>query len=436
MGRLSPVTTLLLRGGRVIDPASGHDATADVLIDNGCVASISPTPIEAASHDQIIDCEGHIVCPGLIDTHVHFREPSGGRHEETIASGAAAATAGGFTTVCTMPNTTPAVDSPTAVAEAIECGKATSACRVLPVAAATLGRAGRTIAPITAMAEAGAVGFSDDGVVIRGEQMMTAVLTAAAKVDRCVMQHCQDPAMTGDGVMHPGDVQQDLGLAPWPPEAEHAIIERDLRLNADIGCAWHGQHISSGDSVALIRRAQQAGQRATGEASPHHLLLTTETIRAHGTAAKMNPPLRDQSDIDAIKAGIAEGTITILATDHAPHPQESKDRPFSSASFGIVGLECALPLYAKALIHEGPLNWPRMLAMMTCNGADLIGRSDLGRLQVGGNADITVINPTETWTIDASSFQSAGRNCPFDGWKVTGRAIATVFGGNVTRESL
>ena len=150
----------------------------------------------------------------------------------------------------------------------------------------------------------------------------------------------------------------------------------------------------------------------------------------------MNPPLRDQSDIDAIKAGIAEGTITILATDHAPHPQESKDRPFSSASFGIVGLECALPLYAKALIHEGPLNWPRMLAMMTCNGADLIGRSDLGRLQVGGNADITVINPTETWTIDASSFQSAGRNCPFDGWKVTGRAIATVFGGNVTRESL
>ncbi|MDP6601621.1 MAG: dihydroorotase [Phycisphaerales bacterium] len=430
------MTTLLLRGGRVIDPASGHDATADVLIENGCVTSVSPTPMEAASCSEVIDCEGHIVCPGLIDTHVHFREPSGDGHEETIASGAAAAAAGGFTTVCTMPNTTPAVDSPAAVAEAIELGRAASSCRVLPVAAATLGREGRTIAPIPAMAEAGAVGFSDDGVVIRGEQMMAAVLAAAANVDRCVMQHCQDPAMTGDGVIHPGEVQRDLDLVPWPPEAEHSIIERDLRLNADIGCAWHGQHISSGDSVAIIRRAQQAGQRATGEASPHHLLLTTEAIPTHGTAAKMNPPLRDQSDIDAIKEGIAEGTITVLATDHAPHPQESKDRPFSNASFGIVGLECALPLYAKALIHEGPLDWPGMLAMMTCNGADLIGRPDLGRLQVGCTADITVINPTETWTIDAAGFQSAGRNCPFDGWNVSGRAVTTVLGGQIRREGV
>jgi len=429
------MTSILLRGGRIIDPASNLDHTGDVLIKMDRIASISKSKIQD-SEACIIDCEGYIVSPGLIDIHVHFREPSNGMHEETIASGAAAASIGGFTTVCTMPNTIPAIDTPERVRQTIRSSKEIGRCRVLPTGCATVHRKGIELAPLAAMADAGAIGFTDDGNVIEDESMMVAVLIAAKATDRCVMQHCQDPLSTVDGVMNEGPLQEELGVGAWPRIGEESIITRDIKLNEYVGAHWHAQHLSSGGSVDLIRQARRNDQPITGEASPHHLLLTDEACKKLGTMAKMNPPLRTLDDIASIKEGIADGTISILATDHAPHPLKTKELPFQEASFGIVGLECALPLYVKALIEDGVLDWPAMLAMMTVHPATLIGRPDLGRLCRGRKADITVIDPAMQWTINKELFASRGLNCPFDGWSVTGKAIVTILGGQITHHLL
>jgi len=425
------MTSILFKHGRIIDPHTNLDVVGDLLVQNDQIIAIGN--VETIPTDtETIDCTGYIISPGLIDIHVHFREPSSGKHEETIATGAIAAAAGGFTTVCTMPNTTPATDTPEMIARAIEIAKSVEKCRVLPTGCATVGRQGKEIAPIAEMTKAGAIAITDDGDVVGDDAMMAKVLRATCEADRCFMQHCQAPELTIGGVMHAGAIQVELGYGPWPREAEESIITRDLDLNKKIGCAWHAQHLSSGGSVAIIEAAQQSGQRVTGEASPHHLLLTDNACKTLGTMAKMNPPLRTQTDIDAIKCGIKRGVITILATDHAPHPQATKDTTFPEASFGIVGVECALALYIKALVQDGTIDWLHMLAMMTCNPASLIGRDDLGSLKVGGKADLTVIDPNLEWTIDASLFLSPARNCPFDGWKVNGKAVMTMLGGTFT----
>ncbi len=429
------MATTLLRGGRIIDPAQQIDHTGDVLVGDGKIIQLSDSPITDVSGD-VVDCEGCIVSPGLIDIHVHFREPSGGKHEETIATGSAAAANGGFTTVCTMPNTTPAIDTTERIRQSISEAKRVGLCRVLPTGCATVDRQGESLAPLLEMADAGAIGFTDDGDVIEDDAMMAAVLAAAKAANRFVMQHCQDPKTSIGGVMHAGAIQEELGFGAWPRIAEESIIARDIAINESIGATWHAQHLSSGGSIELIRSARNNGHPVSGEASPHHLLLTDEDCKELGTMAKMNPPLREQSDIDTIKEGIADGTITILATDHAPHPQHTKDVPFSEASFGIVGLDCALGLYAKALIDDGVLDWPAMLAMMTANPAALIGRNDLGSLMVGGTADITVIDPSTSWTIDMTTFASMGGNCPFHGWNVPAQVIATLFGGKLTSHRL
>ncbi len=422
------MTTTLLRGGRIIDAAQSIDETGDVLVRDGVIAQISTTPI-SENDCEIVDCQGCIISPGLIDIHVHFREPSSGKHEETTESGIASAVAGGFTTVCTMPNTTPAIDTPEIVQAAIETAQRLGQCRVLPTACATIGRKGSAIAPIHAMVSSGAIAITDDGDVVEDDAMMTAVLQECAKNNVPFMQHCQDPKTTIGGAMHEGHVQQELGYGPWPRSAEESIIARDIQLNETIGAKWHAQHLSSGGSVALLRKAQANNQPISGEASPHHLLLTHEACRNLGTMAKMNPPLRELSDINLLKEGIADGTIKILATDHAPHPLHTKNKPFADASFGIVGLDCALALYAKALVEDGVLTWPQMLSMMTHHPAALINRPDLGTLQVGMCADITIIDPNCKWTIEADTFASRALNCPFDGWDVTGRSIATLYGG-------
>ena len=422
------MTTTLLRGGRIIDATQSIDETGDILIRDGVIAQIATTPISELDCEYI-DCQGCIVSAGLIDIHVHFREPSSGKHEESTESGIASAVAGGFTTVCTMPNTTPAIDTPELVQTAIETAQRLGNCRVLPTACATIGRHGETIAPIQAMVASGAIAITDDGDVVADDAMMSDVLQACVKNNVPFMQHCQDPTTTVGGVMHEGKVQQELGYGPWPRSAEESIISRDIQLNASIGAKWHAQHLSSGASVDLIRKAKANNQPISGEASPHHLLLTDESCRSHGTMAKMNPPLREQSDIQLLKEGIADGTIQILATDHAPHPMHTKDTSFAEASFGIVGLDCALALYAKALIEDGVLHWQQMLAMMTKHPAALINRPDLGSLREGARADITLIDPDYKWTIDANAFASNALNCPFTGWDVTGRAIATLYGG-------
>ncbi len=425
-------TPLLIRGGRVLDPASGHDATADVLLINGRVDAIGPT-LDAPSDARTIDAEGCLVTPGLLDIHVHFREPHGGAHRETIAAGSEAAVQGGFTTVCCMPNTTPALDTSAMIDFVRTRGEQADHARVFAVGCATVGRKGEQLAEILAMADAGAVAFSDDGDVVADAGMMSKVLQTVKATGRSFMQHCQEPTMTRGGVMNAGAVSARLGLGGWPAAAEEVIIERDVRLNRDIGCKYHAQHLSSGGSVEILARAQQAGLPVTGEVSPHHLLLTDEACLNYDTNAKMNPPLRTARDIAQLKEGVASGVITVLATDHAPHPEEKKALDFTSAPFGIVGVECALPLYVKALVDDGVIDWPRLVAMMTIEPARLVGLDacGIGLLEVGGVADVTVIDPEVEWTIDVNEFKSTARNCPFHGWTVRGRATATIVGGEI-----
>ena len=424
---------LVLKGGRVIDPASGLDATADLRLEHGEVVAIETQPgVIDTSGARVIDVDGLLVCPGLVDPHVHLREP-GGERKETIETGTHASIAGGFTTVCCMPNTVPAIDSPTTLGFIRMRAEETAHCRVFVVAAATENRAGEALAPINALTRGGAVAFSDDGQGVACPDMMRKVLRACHSVDRAFMQHCQDAALTAGASMHEGNVSTRLGLIGWPRVAEEVMLERDLRLNREIGCRYHAQHLSSGNSVEILRTARAAGVPATGEVSPHHLLLTDEACDDWNTNGKMNPPLREASDVRTLIEGVVEGVITVLATDHAPHTIADKEAPFDQAAWGIVGIECALPLYAEALVQSGAIDWPRMIAMMTIEPARLcrLDAQGIGALKVGGPADVTVIDPEMAWTIDVNEFKSKARNCPFDGRQVRGRAVLTILGGEV-----
>ena len=422
---------LVIRGGRVIDPASGRDEAADVAIEGGVVRAIGRR-LQVPKDARVIDAKGCLVVPGLIDPHVHLREP-GQEHKETIATGGAAAVAGGFTTVCCMPNTSPSLDSPELVEFVHARAKATSPCRVFVVAAATRGRKGEELTEIALLARAGAAGISDDGDCIASAGMMSRVLSATAASGLAFMQHCQEPTMTRGAAMHAGERSLRLGLGGWPRAAEEIIIERDVRLNRAIGCRYHVQHISSGESVEIVRRARAAGQPVTAEASPHHLLLTDEACEGYETNAKVNPPLRERKDVEAVRQGVVDGTITVLATDHAPHSVDEKSLPFEDAPFGLIGLETALALYAEALIATGLLDWPRLIAMMTIEPARLcnLDRCGLGRLEENGPADVTVIDPDAAWTITPGCLRSKSRNTPFMGRAVRGRAVATIVNGRV-----
>jgi dihydroorotase len=453
------MANLLIVNGRVIDPASGLDQVCDIAVADGLVAAVG-RGLDRARADRVIDAGDCLVTPGLIDPHVHLREP-GMEEAETIHTGAAAAAAGGFTTVCCMPNTTPAIDDD-ALVEFVyttaerEAGPRGGGARVFPVGAVSKGRKGEELAEIMLMARAGAVGFTDDGDCVHSPGLMSKALTYIKPTGLALMQHCQEASMTRGASMHAGSVSTRLGLGGWPRVAEEMIVERDVRLNRGIGCHYHVQHLSSGGTVDIVRRARKEGQPVSAEVSPHHLLLTHEEVEKHGgywTAAKMNPPLRERSDINTILEGVADGTITLLATDHAPHTADRKALDFESAPFGIVGIETALALYIKALIEPGVIAWPRLIAMLTIEPArlcaldrlDVAGAAEsafgihragmgLGRLHVGSAADITIIDPALEWTIEATDTRSLSRNTPFDGWKVKGRAIATVVGGEVVWE--
>lgn len=426
--------TILIRGGRVLDPASGRDEVCDVLIENGLVTEIG-AGLNAAGDCIEIDAADCLVTPGLVDPHVHLREP-GGEHKETIATGTASAVAGGFTTICCMPNTTPTLDSCHTMEFIRLRAQETASCRVFMVAAATLGRLGEEIAPIASLVEAGAVGISDDGDVVADSQMMLNVLKTCAQVDRVFMQHAQDPALTRGASMNSGAIASKLGLIGWPKLAEELIVERDVRMLAETGGRYHVQHVSSAGTVEILRRAQAKGLAASGEASPHHLLLTDEACDGYDTAAKMNPPLRTWDDVEALRCAVADGTLSVLATDHAPHTEHEKDADFETAPFGIVGLDCALGLYAKALIDSGHIEWSRLIALLTIEPARLVNLDDqgVGRLEVGLPADITVIDPAMSWTIDPDEFASKGRNTPFTGVEVTGRATMTIVGGTIAHQ--
>lgn len=425
------MSRLTIRSGRVIDPANHVDEVTDVVIEHGKVARLGKV---TKPDGPTFDASGLVVTPGLIDVHVHFREP-GQEDKETIATGAASAVNGGFTSVCCMPNTKPAIDDD-ARCEFVyrQSGRANLA-NVFPVGAITKGREGKELAEIGLMSRAGAVAFSDDGVAVASAGMMSKALSYIAMTGKVLMQHCEDPQL-GGGAMNAGALATKLGLAGWPRVAEELIIQRDALLcrHQGWGPRYHVQHLSSGGSVELVRRARHdSGDNGTitAEAAPHHLLLTEESCAGYDTNYKMNPPLRAKRDIEAILEGIKDGTITVLATDHAPHTTEEKELEFAAAPYGIIGLDCALPLYLMALVESGVVSLPHVIAMMTVNGAKLCNLEGRGHLGVGAFGDVTIIDPQERWTINAAAFASKSRNCPFHGWNVTGRAVATIVGGGV-----
>ncbi len=425
---------LLIKGGHVIDPANQIDAARDVVVQDGRVQQVVEADASPPSDAAVYDASGCIVSPGLIDPHVHLREP-GQEEKETIASGAAAAVRGGFTSVCCMPNTDPAIDDDGRIDFVYHQASRTGMANVFPVGAITKGRAGKELAEIALMAAAGAVAFSDDGVAVASARTMSRAMTYIAMTGKVLMQHCEDPQL-GGGVMNAGALATRLGLAGWPRVAEELIIQRDIMLNLrqGIGCRYHVQHVSSGGSVELIRRARHDlfGQaHVTAEVAPHHLLLTEAQCAGYDTMYKVNPPLRSRRDIEELLAAVKDGTISILATDHAPHTPEEKELEFANAPFGMIGLECALPLYVRALIESGTIEWSALIAMMTLNPARLCGLVGKGDLSAGSDADLTIIDPNQAWTIDAGTFASKSRNCPFHGWSVKGRAIATIVGGQI-----
>jgi dihydroorotase len=417
--------TILIQNGTILDPSQKLERKADLLIRDGKIAAIGSNLGKA---DRIIDAAGCFVTPGLIDIHVHLREP-GDEEEETIATGAAAAVAGGFTTVCCMPNTKPPLDNEGQIEFILREAQRVGLANVLPVGAITKGREGKELAEIGSMLQRGAIALSDDGVGVGDASVMRKVLQYSKMFDACIMQHCEEPTLAG-GAMHSGVVSTKLGLAGIPAEAEQLMIARDLLLNRTIGCRYHVQHISTAWSVELIRRAKRDKQTVTAEVSPHHLLLTDESCREYDTNFKMNPPLRTAADVAACIEGVKDGTIDCLATDHAPHRTEEKELEFPDAPMGIIGLECALALYVKALIDPGHIDWLKLIDLMSTRPAQII-KLDRGTLRDGAVADVAIIDPQLAWTIDVKKFKSKSRNCPFNEWQVKGRAVATIVGGEL-----
>ena len=419
---------ILIQGGRVIDPASGRDETADVAIAGGKVVKIGAASSKAR---HVIDARGKIVCPGLIDLHVHCREP-GHEEEETIASAAGAAAAGGFTTILAMPNTHPPQDDERAVQYVLQRGLQAGKARVLPIGCITKGREGKELAEMGMMLQAGAVAFSDDGDGVASTGVMHRALQYAAMLGAPLMQHCQDADQAG-GVMNSGAVAVRLGLAGIPASGEQIMLRRDLELVEHTNARYHMLHVTSRGSVELIRAAKAEALPVTAEATPHHLLLSDADCATFDTNYKVSPPLRSADDVEALRKAVADGTIECLASDHAPHAQEEKDLEFALAPFGIISLQCAVGLYARALVETGLMDWPALIARMTTGPAAVIRHvgADLGTLAEGGPADITIIDPKADYAVDVNAFVSRSRNCPYHGWKLPARAVWTILGGAV-----
>ena len=424
---------LLIKNGRVIDPANGIDRKCDVLIVDGRFAEVGNVNSTTAKSDrEVIDATDKLVVPGLIDIHVHFREP-GDEEEETIASGSAAAVAAGFTSVVCMPNTNPVVENETDVEYIHRKARQARKTHVYTMGAITKGLQGVELAEMGFMAEAGAVGFTDDGRGVQDPAVMLRALKYAGMFNVVIAQHCQDDIFAGNGVMNAGYYSTILGLPGIDPLAEEAMIWRDIQLVKKVRSQkvrYHVQHISTAGSIELIRQAKKDSLPITCEVTPHHLLLTEENCSEYDTNYKVNPPLRAVKDIEALKQAIADGLVDALATDHAPHLQSEKELEFLTSPFGIASLECALGLYVKALIEPKILDWPALIRLMTEKPARIIG-IDKGTMGIGRQADVTIIDPDARYVIDVNTFRSKSRNCPYNGWKVRGRVEKTIVGGEI-----
>ena len=429
-------SVLLIKDGRVIDPANGIDRICDVLIVNDRIQKVGDVTDDSRLQTQdykTINAADKLVTPGLIDMHVHFREP-GDEEEETIASGSLAAVAAGFTSVVCMPNTNPVVENETDVEYIHRKARQARKTHVYTMGAMTKGLQGVELAEMGFMAEAGAVGFTDDGRGVQDPGVMLRVLKYAAMFDVVIAQHCQDERIAGKGVMNAGYYSTILGLPGIDPLAEEAILWRDIQLVRKTKARYHAQHVSTAGSIELIRKAKQDNLPITCEATPHHLLLTEECCAEYDTNYKVNPPLRSKKDVEALKEAVADRIIDALATDHAPHLQSEKELEFFTAPFGIASLECALALYIKALIEPGVLDWTGLIRLMTQNPAKIIG-IEKGTLSKGAQADVTIIDPNAEYKIDVNTFRSKSRNCPYHGWKVKGRVVSTIVGGEIRFET-
>ena len=445
------MSSVLLQAGRVIDPANDRDETADVLLSNGKIAAVG-SGLDAPADAETINCAGQVVCPGLIDLHVHFREP-GQTAKENIATGSAAAAMGGFTSVVCMPNTTPAIDSPATVALIQYQAEREAVVNVYLTGTITLGIAGEELAPIGSLKQAGVVAITDDGHCVQNHDLMRRALEYAKMFDLPVMDHCQDYSIVTDGVMHEGYWSTNLGLKGWPAAGENLIVARNIELAELTGTHIHCQHVSSARSVELIRQAKARGICISGEACAHHFTLTdaaiggsehfwaedgrelqTESQRTEwpsfDTNCKMNPPLRTAEDRKAIIAGLADGTLEILASDHAPHCAHEKEVEFDYAPFGITGLETELALSLMQLFHAGHLDLPALIAKYTVNPATLL-KLEKGTLTEGADADVTVFDPNTEWVYDAAASPSKSANTPFQGWTLKGRPTMTLVAGKI-----
>lgn len=425
---------ILITNGRVIDPSQKLDRVMNLLIEDGKIAAYD---VEPTGDETVIDASDRIVSPGLIDMHVHLREP-GREEDETIATGTAAAVAGGVTSVACMPNTEPPLDCRSAAEFVIQQAKRAGNCNVFPIGAVTKNRDGKELAELGGLVEGGAVAFTDDGSPVWSAEIMRRALEYCKMLGekgKAVLVHAEILELTVGGVMNEGFVSMQLGLRGMPGVAEDIMIARDIMLSELTGGRVHILHVSTAGGVDLIREGRKKKIAISGEACPHHFLLTDESLRGFDSNFKMSPPLRTQKDVDAILAGLKDGTLSVLATDHAPHAPEKKERELDQAPNGILGLETFLPLCVTHLIEPGHLTWPQMLAKMTCNPAEVLS-IDRGTLQPGRPADVTVIDPSVKWTIDVGETKSKSRNTPFHGWAVTGRAAATIVDGEVKMNRL
>lgn len=420
-----------LVGGRILDPASGMDTAGTLVVRDGAIAAIEKGEGAPAPGTRVIDCRGKWIVPGLIDLHVHLREP-GEEYKETIETGARAAAAGGFAAVVAMPNTKPPIDDPSLVRFVIEKGKEAGYARVYTSGAITRGLRGEELADYGLMKEAGAVCVTDDGRPVMNAGLMRRALEYASTFGLPVMVHEEDLTLSGGAVMNEGPTSARLGLPGFPNAAEDVMVLRDIELAALTGAHLHIAHLSTAGAVRAVREAKRRGLRVTAEATPHHFTLTDEAVARYDTHAKMCPPLRSRADVEAIREGLADGTLDAIATDHAPHSSLEKDVPFARAANGIVGLETAVPL-TLALVREGILSPMRAIELLSWGPARILGLPG-GRLEVGAPADVTVIDPDLEWEIDANRFASKGRNTPFHGWKVRGRAVRTLVGGKIVHE--
>lgn len=421
--------SLFITGGRIVDPSQGIDKVASLLIVNGKIAEINVDPSLVPEDASEYDAAGKLVLPGLVDMHVHLREP-GYEEAETVATGSFAAIAGGFTSIACPPNTNPPIDSQANVALIRELAARAGHCNVFPMCCISKGRQGEELAELGLLFESGAVACSDDGSSVMDDELMRRALEYCLMFDKTILCHEESAPLAKGGVMHEGRVSNLLGLRGIPAEAEDVMVQRDITLAESVGAKLHIMHVSTKGAVEAIRRAKARGVKVTAEVTPHHLTLTDEELRSFNPNFKMNPPLRSADHVQACLDGLVDGTIDAIATDHAPHAAEKKQREIDVAPFGVVGLETALPLMIERLVKSGLLSWSQLVEKMSLNPSKILGIPK-GTLQKGADADITIVDPDVEWIFEASKLHSKSVNSPYLGRKATGRAVATIVGGEI-----